>query len=556
MGIRAPRELNTVRHDPTNEVLKNYVSLEDSVKAAYELSALDTTLNSVARMDALDALSKEDQELIPPEELNKRYPGLPSPFVEPKSARVAEEIVRRIQERQDLAGIISRGPKGIGADVVRFSAAMVPHALDPVNLAADLTVGGALLTVGRGAKIAHSAASMERVLARGAAEGVLGNLAVEPLAMAAAKQEMQDYTVAQAFTNVVAGGVFFPAAKYGVSKVAGFVRRLGPTHVEATAQGAVTQLASGKRVDVDPLVRDFVNETKHLPTWANEYKFRALDLGNLKGTKMYVATNKPSAQIKDSVVLDEDFGPGVYLTDAPNVANGVSARKLSNKHGPVLEVSLEGAKLLDLENSLDPRVKQALTPIVEEVLGKQRMKRVETGRQIFEELSDAIENGKAKDADIERINKAIEEAGFDGFRYEGGQLTKDAPVHNGIKLFSPNKLKEVQRLRSELPPPPSNKEVGDTLARNQDFKSETNFDDAAFKEFQESGKGFETEVKPEKISQEADAAVEELKSLKDQELLTEGEIKELDAINEMKRVEEETDEMIKSATYCVGLGRG
>lgn len=563
MGFRAPRELGAgavrLPDDQRDAFLEKALPTTGEVlSASFDLSAEETSLNSIERMVELSSLD-QGQERLPPEELNKRFPGMPVPFTEAKPLSVAQEIFDRHKRRMELSQVIANAQETPLVYAGTFASSLVPHMIDPINLAADFTVGGAIISLGRGvtgARVVLQSSNAGR-LARGAAEGVLGNLATEPLTIAANELDLQDYTVAQAFTNIVAGGVFFPAARFGLSKVAALVGRYGPDHVEAFGKAAIGQVAAGRRVDLDPMVRDLSRELGGAPRWAQEYSFRPLG-PDLRGTPLYVSGKGNIPTIRDSVLFEEDFGDGVYITDHPGVANGAASRKLDQQGGGVLEVELGDVKLLDLDGTINPEVRKAIEPILRDVLGKKYDFEAKTGKGLFDDVRRALESGKGNDETIPRINQALQEAGFDGYRYEGGKSGAADP-HNAILMFNPDKVTERQRIAPDLSAVRSapRNELQETLDRNQDFRSDLPYDDQAFKEFKDSTAGeFSPIVDTNTISKGADEALEELDGLRNQELLSPAEIKELEDIKGMKKQAEAQDRLIAAATYCVRLGRG
>ena len=553
--IREPRQLTpntTVSQDQFYEGLnKAFPSTSDVSEAAYDLSKVDSTLSAINRMTEMSRIEAQESPILPPEELNKEYPGLPQPFTRPTKRAVADEIWKRHKERVDLSQVVSNAEDSLLTGAATLGASLLPHAIDPVNILADLTIGGAIMSIGRGAMGAKAVLSARQVLSRGAAEGVLGNLATEPVTFAANQAELQDYTAAQAFVNITAGGVFFPAARFGLSKTGSFLKRLGPNHVEAVGQASVAQVAGGRRVNVDPLVGDFRAEAGGSPRWAPEYRF-APD-PNVKGRTLYAGTSHQYPDIKShTVLIDEDFGDGIYLSDSPGVANGISSRKLG-KSGKVLEVKLGDTNIIDLDAPLSPNAKAALEPILEKVLGKKKLAEFEArpGKEIFDELREAVELGKASDEVVAEVNRGLEAVGFDGYRYETGKRGGDAS--NGVMLFNDSKSTVAREIKPDMSAvrKSSDGQLQEVVDRNQDWRSDTTYDDAAYKDFKEMA---DVPVEPEtaQIQRLADDAIDDLDQMKKINLLTESEIKELEQIKKFKAEEATREQLIKSAFVCVG----
>lgn len=553
--IRSPQQNRSFTEIPPEAFAKAFdeafPSSTDVLGAAYDLSKIDTTLNSIERIIDLDRIEAQESDIVAPEELNAEFPGLPTPFTKPTKRAVAEEIYKRHKKRADLGSVLARAKDNPALTAGTFAASLVPHAIDPVNLAADLTIGGAIFAIGRGAMSARSVMSARRALAQGAAEGIAGNLATEPFTLTANQMELQDYTVAQAFVNVTAGGVFFPVARFGLSKTASFVKGLGPNHVEAIAQSSVAQAAAGRRVDVDAHIRDFRAEAGGSPRWAPEYRYAPIS--NPSNQRFYAGTNHQYPELRrDTVRIDEDLGDGIYLTDSPGVANGISARKLANKTGKVLEVDLGDMRIIDLESHIPTEIRNVLEPIVRDAIGQKKFAEMEArpGRELFDEIRESVEAGKANDEMVGRVNRALEEAGYDGYRYESGKQGGDSS--NAVMLFNDSKVTPRNSIKPDMGSVrrASDDELKELIDRNQDHKSEWTYDDKAYKEFQEM-EDIPVDVETREIQMAAEEALEELAEMERINALDEAQVKELEQLRAEKAQEATNDQMIKSAFSCL-----
>jgi hypothetical protein len=559
--IRGPGLLRPPRSTYTeDEFFKNFnremPSRSQAADASYDLSKIDTTVNSIERILEMNRIEAQESELVDPEALNQEYPGLPKPFVKPTKRVVAEEIYRRHKKRADLGTVVSNADNSALTTMATFGAALIPHAIDPVNIIADITVAGTILSVasaGRGVRAAMIAAreqSAGRQFLQGAAEGVAGNLATEPFTFAAAQQEMQDYTAGQALVNITAGGVFFPVARFGLSKTASYVKKLGPNHVEAMAQSSIAQAAAGRRVDLDAHVRDFMAEAGGTPRWAPEYRYAPA--ANPSNRKFYAGTNHQYPDLRNTVLIDEDLGDGIYLTDSPGVANGISARKLAHKTGKVLEVDLGEARIIDLESHIPTEIRNVLEPIVRDAIGQKKFAELEArpGRELFNEIRESVESGKSNDELVGRVNKALEEAGYDGYRYESGKQGGDAS--NAVMLFNDSKATVGNRIKPDMSAVrrASDDELKQLVERNQDHKSEWTYDDKAYKEFQEM-EDIPVDVETRELQRAADETLEELTEMERIGSLDKTQVKELEELRAAKAQEATNDQMIKSAFACL-----
>lgn len=176
------------------------------------------------------------------------------------------------------------------------------------------------------------------------------------------------------------------------------------------------------------------------------YEYAPLEAGAVpEGKKFYHGTQSNLTNIAEAEPTSgysevNLYGPGLYLTDNPNVASGYArTRTRSEGNGKVLFSEIPGAKLFDLEKPLPANVlaifnKQAPT------IGMDDLPRGITGTKAFEEMRDAsaaerISAGDMQDVFAE-IADRVAEMGYDGWRHEGGKLVgKKYGSHNVAILF-------------------------------------------------------------------------------------------------------------------------
>lgn len=263
----------------------------ESLGAMFELSQMDATTQAIGQYNEIASAEKADNTLIPVAELNERFADLSEPFTEPKNAAVAEIIANRQRKRQELGQKINSGPDGFGMGIARFGAALIPHAIDPINVGSGvavsaLTAGIGLIAEGgvaikaartavqaartagvvkeaelaavaaRAAKLAdttldtasawgtaveatRTAGMAQRALAnpflRNFGEGVIGNIASEAIVARAAVQEGRDYGLDDIFYNTVGGALLVPGAVLGFQKAAQGLRYTGKFAINRSA---------------------------------------------------------------------------------------------------------------------------------------------------------------------------------------------------------------------------------------------------------------------------------------------------------------------------------
>lgn len=141
--------------------------------------------------------------LLEPKDANDRF-GIEGQlsFKEPVREGAAKLQREWALERMEIADKLQRADQGIGAKSARLGTELLVSAADPINLAS------AFIPVVGEARYAAMAARFGRPLARiitGAAEGIVGQAAVEPFIYSQAKREQQDYDAYDTLTNLAMG---------------------------------------------------------------------------------------------------------------------------------------------------------------------------------------------------------------------------------------------------------------------------------------------------------------------------------------------------------------
>lgn len=214
---------------------------------------LDGRLGGLAFDRPVLPVEEEDRlPVVDPEKLNEEYGDLGISFDRPVSREYAE--IRAKQKREEIIrqDIIARGPKGIIPGSARFGTMLAGAAIDPLNVAA------AFIPVVREARYAGMVARFGTTrarLVRGMTEGVIGNAAIEPVIYGLAKRQQMDYTLADAAINIGLGGILGGGLHLGAGKISDFVASRSPQVRETALRSSVSQMAQGRRVDVEPVFR-------------------------------------------------------------------------------------------------------------------------------------------------------------------------------------------------------------------------------------------------------------------------------------------------------------
>lgn len=169
---------------------------------------------------------------------------------------MTERLARVLAERKDAerlrADILARSPDSLLFKGGVLATQIVAALADPLNVAA------AFVPVVGGARFAAMTARLGRTAARfgkGAIEGAAGAALVEPVVLAAARQEQADYDMTDSLLNIAFGTVFGGGLHVGAGAVGDYLARLRPEVREQALRTAVAQAADGRPVNVDPVLR-------------------------------------------------------------------------------------------------------------------------------------------------------------------------------------------------------------------------------------------------------------------------------------------------------------
>lgn len=330
-------------------------------EAAFELAQMDTFVSGWARNSALDDLGGK---VLPPEELNEKYPFVQKKFTKPMSETAAFLLNEEGMKRMALQEKISQGAgNSLYAQATSLGAGIVAHMLDPVEFGVGAFTGYGLSAIGArvagttgytalqkvGSALAGEGSNLARFSAQ-AAEGIVGNIALEPFMYEQQNRAQLDYTVEDAFVSVVGGGIAAPTAMFGLRKTWGGLFNKSDAATGLAVKTAIGQTQEGFRPNVDLVAKahdDFIFKeppkgTK-LGEVRSEYRFEPLDPAKISERKFYVA-GIPD----DRRIVGEFFGEGTYATDNPNFANNLAAHPMEEYPVDVREITLPPeAKIID-----------------------------------------------------------------------------------------------------------------------------------------------------------------------------------------------------------------
>jgi hypothetical protein len=205
--------------------------------------------------------AEEDPTLIPQAELNKKYSNLGLTFYRDEQKGYVDKLVEQKTEELRKADIIARGPQNILAKSSYFIGGLGATVLDPIN------IGAAFIPVVGEEQFLSSLATKSLTTARfvrGAKEGFVGNVAVEPINILTAQADQRDYTVSDSLRNLtfgtlVSGGLHVTFGKIGdaYKSVTGQdniytkIANADPALREDMIKYSLGQLAEGKKIDIN-----------------------------------------------------------------------------------------------------------------------------------------------------------------------------------------------------------------------------------------------------------------------------------------------------------------
>ena len=168
------------------------------------------------------------------------------------------------------------------------------------------------------------------------------------------------------------------------------------------------------------------------PTWAKQF---------WHGTKAKVSrlSDADVWQFGDVGAL---YGQGLYLTDHPDVAQSYANTKGAGQTSTVLGARLKNLSLIDLEQPMPTAAHEAFANILKPYLTKREVASALAGpaKSAFGMLKEGMADEGLTRGDAMEVYDALthnlSEAGFDGFRHEGGAFRgKQHGPHNVVILW-------------------------------------------------------------------------------------------------------------------------
>lgn len=548
----------------------------------------DTAVGIWARKSALSELESYGGKQITPEEANKLYPEMTTPFDKPLTPLVADYLANNDFERRERARIIAEGPQGLGTDVTNFGLGMLTHLMDPLETGTML-IGGAAFgavakagTLGKGLQGLATAESLSlgESVALSVAEATTADLAqnigLEVATAVQVENEQGNYDIAQGAANVALGTLAGPilGTLHGIGK-AGFrsaesaiARRLekdilqtSPAAAKEIERVVMSDIASGRDPDVSPILESLAMETsvKEVPGKL-KYEYTPIKGVVPEGKKFYIAADSADLPNAKRFYTSDGLGRGTHVTDNPGVANVTAGRSLDEGAGVVHEINLDGAKVLDLDEKVLPgsaehevftrALRETGDPNPEATLSEM------TPRQIVERFDDFPETTSAKAFDA--YENGLREAGFDAVKTSGESRMgfEGHEPHNAMMILNEERVKS----NGAFTPDPEvrngiSAQVRERALQYREDPTRNRFDmdaDVAAKRMEGIETiSLETAQRVQTARAEAEVLLEELTMLEGQGNLPASMKQTLEQIRELQAAEKDTDFLVKAATFCV-----
>lgn len=494
-------------------------------EAAYELATMDTFMGGWARDTALEDMNGPSAKKLDPEELNSKYTDVEVPFNKPMSEVAAFHLNEEGKKRRQLAEIIQNGPKGsFYGQVANLGAGLIAHATDPVEFGVGAFTGMGIRGLGVLAKSgtfgSYSAITKSgEILAKGgfrteAAEGILGNLALEPIMYNQSKRAQVDYGIEDAFISVVGGGLAAPVLKKGLSKLI----NLPDSTVGMALKNSVGQVQEGFRPTPELHVKGYRDialrnppEGAQLGEIRSSYKFEPVAPEAMK--------DKPFFMTGDSLESPKNIDDMFEITDNPNFANNVAAHPMDDSIHDVFEVKLNEMKLADYET-------------------------------IRERLIEA-------DGDELKVQAVMDE--LKGQGYEGVVKTDSSVGHNAVHVFpeSRAKIQEASRFRSDPNSVPSldASEVEKIRAAARSRENEIGFDADVHGEFEKFMLPDDLKVADSsKLDAELDETLKTFAGMEKEGMLSSASKEALEKVKASKQARQSIPEVISDYFNCLTSG--
>jgi hypothetical protein len=541
-------------------------SFNDQINASIKSTIEELPTTSLFRRSVNDF---ERGKKLDPNEANRLFPEVETPFTEPVSYGVAEEIANRTRERNELRSVISRGPQGFLPGAARLGSSLVINMLDPVNIGASLLTSGVFSAARIGGLVAETSylgRAMGTSFGRNVIEGAIGSAAGEGVVAYRNEQEHQDYSAFDLMKNVAIGSFGYAglhwlgskAFRFVQPKVKSYLYGVSPETAAKAEATAVGQFAMDRPVDVHPIVDEARMRTSgdsiRVPgKYSNlpEYKYSPMERPD---RPMYAATPDTSSNWSEGkfYTIEQDFGSGRYFTDNPIVANNHSGKEVVK--GRFVQTDLKDANLINLEKPLPENLKALVEPLLKEGRVAEPDILNKSGKEVLESVRTAVSLGTLPETALDDLGQAFKQAGLDGYRHEGGQFYRSENAkHNVVMLFDHEKATPGQEFSPDpqIIPRMTEEKLTQILDEQNSFKNSILHDEQAHQDLKDIIDNPPPDLDRIALEKETQGLEDLVNGLKDQGALDEADLKVLEDLKKLAVDSQAEDEAVKMAISCV-----
>jgi len=534
-----------------------------SLAAGWQLTFENWATKNLIENNNPYRLEKDSDPKIDANTLNQMFPGMGRVFSAPTTMAVAEEVARQNRHRNEIEGIRARGPKGFVFGATDFVTSGMVAAIDPINIAAGFIAAPVVGAVAGGNTAATSAVG---AFSRNLAINFMANAPGELVSQYYANKRHEDY---DSLTNIVAGSVVGAAIHTPLEMW--HLRRAAPELAVASHEAAVARLLEDRDIPASQMAKVVEQQFSpiHSRSVLGEYNFVNRNTSELVAEGDYFH-GQPNAQATSvgEYVMENNLGPGVYLTDNPSVANGHAANAFGGGNGRIDHIKIDGKELqiINLERRMDHGpVRDIIEPYVEEAFGKRRaaiMFDTLNGKEIIQNLQVGMNSGHIPTDSMAKINANLKESGFDGYRHvPDSQFGAVKDPHNVVVMFDDGTGTaggKLQRQGEFLPareatPGLTRQMFQDVFDAAQAPQSDMRFDADAKAEYDAFVQGGQKTLDLPDMKLLSEEAVAEIDSLAAQGHLPQGEVDLVKQDVAQIRAEGEFREIaVKAAMFCLG----
>lgn len=585
---------------------RDFSTTEEVFQASYDYADMHTLGGISKRREEEEQAKAKSSLLIDPETLNKKYPGMPTPFREPTNPLVAEIRFNNYKRIRELQERMSNADPSMANYAAQMAAGLVAQFTDPKTLVVNAglsiaTAGiGAVGGLGSGVKNTLRAMSLGKEVALGSRLGAMALVEAIPNVASEVYQAQQEGSIndQQQLVDPRSGGERL--VEMGISAAVGtalgvgigelgyrgvrkarelgaraleprtVLNRLADSSPEAikVVESQVAQAAEGNiRPDVTPVIHAAAKETDvRTGPVGQAYEYIPLREKTPESTRFYTVVRNfgDSPNAGSSVSVADRFGINMpQATDNPYVAVAAATRE-GVAAGTVVEVKLNKLNPLSINEKIPDNVADQLVAYLDSIGIPDAKKRVETGT-----LKDILEleeiHADISDADKSGIVDIVKEQGYNALLDDSRtRMGTPSEPHNAVSILDDSILESLGKYSPE--PTDVTKKFP-----SQEVKQVTSaFNDPMKKTYVDEDIYFDTETKLKDAGQvpteqlatatDANKAKTELVTEIDEAIndahsigLDANEIQALEKLKENIQNQEIEDMVAKAAMKCVEL---